>query len=1263
MKIFLTEMGRCDILCGAPYHPEPPHPPYQATPSPSKIHPLRRITALSLRLALLFLVLPAMAFAVSPAKKAFALPGGSAAETLKQFATQAGREILYTDRDVRGITTHPVTGFFTPRAALERMVEATGLVVIEDEKTGALMVRRAASRPAHPPVAPAATPQSQNSTTRRQTMNFKHALALFATWLGFAATQAEAQTVAEPGSAAQPDDPDQPTIVLSPFIVQGSEDEGYVATDTLAGTRVRSQLKDLGSAIQVVTAKFMQDLGATKAEDVLQYTTGTEVAGPRGNFSAGRLNSAGIETSSSRVKPQSGTRVRGLTAADLTRDLFLTDIPFDAYNTGRLDIQRGANSILFGLGSPAGIVNGSTNTAGFQNEGNINVRIGSWGSRRGAIDLNHVFLKDELALRVDLLDDRNEYQQRPAFNHDRRVYGALRYEPKLLARGSARTSVRINFENGDVEANRPRVTPPVDMLTPWWTVLNKQTFDPANVTAIRAAYPQVYVPGRLFNQIAAVFPDPNGSTQGGNGLPGYMVALRDMGAGGPPVIALSGIRGSMDAGSYPFVHDHVITDPSVFDYYNQLLDGPNKREWQDFNAFNATLTQTFLRNRAGIELAYDHQDYTGGVVDPIGSPSISVDFNTTLVDGRPNPNLGRPYMTNESDNSNGYSETKRETLRVTAFYELDFKTVLKPSRLAEFLGRHVFTGVYNDQDVHGETRNWAQYVADPATYGVATGTTSGLFGDNMPIVGLRYLGPSLAGLSSPAGAHISGLTAVQTPTSGPIGLYWNPHAAPGVTLTSANRANPASYVGWVNSPLKILSADTGDIGTLYNNGSKNRSTVTSKSLVWQGFLLGGNLVPLVGWREDTAKSWDAGPPPLVPVTNGRDVLSPTWVLPATPVNEITGRTTSYSLVAHTPDFIKEKMPLHTALSVFYNKADNFQPAAGRSDIFGNAQPAPSGKTKDYGFTLSTLDDRVTFRATWYESRIENGASPVFGPIAWWLGALESWSYYQALQPHNDNKPAARAAFMASLPSQQFVDAWNLVQDANQPFPNITPPAGLTALVTQVSKGLELELNARLTKNWDLTVNAAKQESVETDVAAEMKAYVQSRIDHWRGPAGTLEFFGAGGPTVYSFAQAQLEVPFLAALEQQGKAVPELRKWRFNAVTNYRFTKGRFKNVNIGGAVRWQDKIVTGYPAKFNADGVKIFDITKPYYGPSEANYDLWLGYERKFTGKVKWRVQFNVRNLFAKKQLIPTVMDSDGTMATGRIPELTNWYLTNTFMF
>jgi hypothetical protein len=77
-------------------------------------------------------------------------------------------------------------------------------------------------------------------------------------------------------------------IVLSPFEVSASESTGYMATTSLAGTRINTSLADVGSAISVVTSEFLRDTGATDSRTLLQYTLNTEVGSLQGNFVGAR---------------------------------------------------------------------------------------------------------------------------------------------------------------------------------------------------------------------------------------------------------------------------------------------------------------------------------------------------------------------------------------------------------------------------------------------------------------------------------------------------------------------------------------------------------------------------------------------------------------------------------------------------------------------------------------------------------------------------------------------------------------------------------------------------------------------------------------------------------------------------------------------------------------------------------------------------------------------------------------------------------------
>ncbi len=91
-------------------------------------------------------LLSSRALAADPEVRTFDVPPGAASLTLKQFAAQAGREIVFAD-SVGNVQTRPVQGTLTPRQALDAMLADTGLVSSEDAKTGALAVRRPVAAP------------------------------------------------------------------------------------------------------------------------------------------------------------------------------------------------------------------------------------------------------------------------------------------------------------------------------------------------------------------------------------------------------------------------------------------------------------------------------------------------------------------------------------------------------------------------------------------------------------------------------------------------------------------------------------------------------------------------------------------------------------------------------------------------------------------------------------------------------------------------------------------------------------------------------------------------------------------------------------------------------------------------------------------------------------------------------------------------------------------------------------------------------------
>ena len=538
------------------------------------------------------------------------------------------------------------------------------------------------------------------------------------------------------------------TIVLSPFEVRSDAENGYVATQTLAGTRIRTDLSDVGSAIQVVTKEFMSDIGATGSSSLLQYTTNTEVGGVRGTY-AGLGNGATVNEQSSLISPSTNNRVRGLDAADNTRDFFVTDIPWDSFNVDRIDIQRGANSFLFGLGSPAGIINAATRNAEFRDVGEFQARVGSYGTWRTSLDYNQELIHNTLAIRIDGLKEDRNYKQDPAFQNQKRIYGALRYDPQLFQDPSFHTSIKARYEHGEINADRPRIIPPMDAISPWFrstTVSADNPFGGAGKVLIDNPYDAFadyqsssgahYTPWITGANIDAQQPYwlIDGSTGATSEIRSGWINNAARNADGTVNSASAGLVGrrfssallgigtlnnvattlNLPLANYGQYRAQSLTDPSIFDFYNTLIDGRTKSEFEKWDAYDIDLSQTAFNDRLGVNLIYDHQHYKRGGESFLGwQPTISIDLLQNRDDLSANPNVGRPYVTSNAGGSGTSYASNREYLRGSVFGELRATDFLnRDSLLAKLLGKQRFNGVASSEDFTTEELTWQRKAVD-----------------------------------------------------------------------------------------------------------------------------------------------------------------------------------------------------------------------------------------------------------------------------------------------------------------------------------------------------------------------------------------------------------------------------------------------------------------------------------------------------------------------------------------------------------------------
>lgn len=1225
------------------------------------------------------------------------------------------------------------------------------------------------------------------------------------------AAVAAAQQAPQPSTAASqpPSSNDDTTIELSPFEVSASKNLGYQATDTLAGTRIRTSLKDVAASISVINKEFMDDIGATDSGTLLQYTTNAEVAGTEGTY-AGLGNGVSVDESGTLRSPQGAQRVRGLASADNARDYFITDIPWDSFDIDRVDILRGPNSILFGLGSPAGIVNGTTHNAEFRNFGSDEFRTGSYGSVRNSIDLNQQILPGQLALRFDGLWSNQKYEQKPAYQDDRRYYGALRFDPKFLNNQVVRTSIKIKYEHGEISANRPRIVPPNDAITPWFNAMPTAQ-QLANIQSGTTPYGM----GKTFVNNPYDVWRTDANAPAGSGMiqkssPNYQPWLSDIANQQQPIWFMDGATNSLyrvDGGyinngalnssgaftgvsggmlykyqngmfyglnnlpsvainenlkfaSYGQYKNQSLLDPSVFNFYKTLIDGPTKHEWEKWNAQNIDISQTYYDNRYGIDLTYDRQTYQNGADSLLGgSPTLTLDILKNFTDyyvsgangetSTTNPNIGRPYVIGASNNGGASYYSDRKVKRASLFAEVRPSDFLHSKLLLKIFGVQRFNGVWSQEDYYNENRRWQDYANSQAWAGFWNGNdgSSSTFTDRPPVA-VVYLGGSIAGLNSASGANIPGITTnVNLPDSGvrvfntqwqnygvspgaswtvPAGLInvYNPNPvdSKGNPLPVTQASNPANYVGWSNYPDQLLRYDNGQNQSLLTLAQKSLRETTSFSSSYQGYFLKNALVATLGWRYDEVKTKDVTASQL-PLERGILNMQPNvYALPSSwPATQIfKGHSTSGGLVLHLNNLLPRD-PLPFDISLTYNKSSNFQVTSVRRDLYGNPIGNPTGQTKEYGVLISTKDNKYSLRVTKYTTDLSNngiGLSNSYGigqviqqGLRWrnvFLYQLGGYDFASANQPSYRNTwtnaypsltdAQAQAQEDAAingwndiqkwLEAKGFFKAWNFSPIADSALvdrttyltnpsayaPNpanvyaytATAPQGFTVTANTESKGYEFELTANPTSNWRVSFNAADTTAVRNDVGGPLLdqfiSYLDSKFYNSDGsltPVGALPQYGGASNSIGASIYGPWRSNYVLLKLQQGTDAPELRKWRFNFITNYTFTHGWLKDVGVGGAYRWQDKVIIGYPAIQGGS----YDLTKPFYGPAEGAVDLWASYHHKITRKVDWKIQINIRNAFAKDGLIPISVEPDGSWASVRTQPVQEWTLSNTFSF
>ncbi len=188
---------------------------------------------------------------------------------------------------------------------------------------------------------------------------------------------AAAQTAATPPAATFDND----VLRLDPFSVKAGEDEGYMASNTVSGTALNMQLKDVPMAINIITSEFLRDANLTEMLRALDYSTSVTQA------NRGDVNTRGSLFS-----------IRGFRTRNVLLDGVAAGDYIPSQLIDRIEIVKGPNT-LYGQSDPGGLINMISKRPLSSNFVSLRGSYGSWNTYRGAVDINRT-LSDKLAIRV-----------------------------------------------------------------------------------------------------------------------------------------------------------------------------------------------------------------------------------------------------------------------------------------------------------------------------------------------------------------------------------------------------------------------------------------------------------------------------------------------------------------------------------------------------------------------------------------------------------------------------------------------------------------------------------------------------------------------------------------------------------------------------------------------------------------------------------------------------------------------------------------------
>ena len=435
------------------------------------------------------------------------------------------------------------------------------------------------------------------------------------------------------------------TITLSPFEVV-ADTKGYFSSNSMSGTRFNTRVEDLAASLTVITKEQMDDFAMLDINDVFNVTAGTEGTATYTDYTIDRN---GQLTDNVQVDPNNANRIRGILAANQSYGNFeVNRLSVDRLLIDGLEISRGPNANVFGLGLAAGTVNQVPAAANLSRDRTrVEFRADSYDGYRTSLDVNRVLKPGVLAIRVSTAFQHEGFVRKPSGMNTVRYNGYIKFQP------FRNTTISASFLHVRSNGNRPNFTPPRDYVSDWISAgkptwdpiqqvihLNGQTIDRNGVVTGGRAI----VPINADANIPANIP----FSRGGNSTRGMLyvdqdginywtvpgtssvtTALPTPAANGQVVRLMQSNVFGAGAGRYPnqplWTTTPTVGDHSYYDWSSVNLSAPN-RQWDQTNVYNFQIDQILLntaRQTLFVQGAFFREDSQRYQRQPLGNSGIS----------------------------------------------------------------------------------------------------------------------------------------------------------------------------------------------------------------------------------------------------------------------------------------------------------------------------------------------------------------------------------------------------------------------------------------------------------------------------------------------------------------------------------------------------------------------------------------------------------------------------------------------------------------